>query len=1355
MELGEDFKAVLPDPTFSRSLQSSFESNVIGSAIYMGMDAIAAGRDTTPVSDADIEDRIAREKLDGHISAFTSVTTRGELDTKVERIQRQLFNKRVGEAGGGQGIVTDLIAGALDITTLIPFGAALKPGMTAKQAVPRFAGAAAADAVVTEAALSQTLNETYEPGAAVYNIAGSVVLGSLLGAGASKLLKRADADKMGAGLARESDDVLSGKMAADAADLEAKVLADAREINAARLRGGSDDVIDGPTARGADDAPDAVSTSGAVPARVGDIGEPAPAAASRSADETVTVKQLTDLLGEPPTPTQIALANTLGGEQLARYGSKLFGASIPLEMMASTAQSTRRFANGFFMMRGNLQNNVTADTSIMGAKGVISGLQGVAKDGIVNSWREWSRDLAGGRMAGAYGRLTSDDVSLETFSDLVYRAVAHGDLQGITDPAMREALSHKSVQSAAKAYKKFDEELFSREVEAGLISTDAKRSDHVRHIYDQVQLLAKKDKFVQTETTHAFNAELAKATTSARTAREKSVAEAIEFEVRERERTAKNYDKGHDKAERDSFVQADKWLKKQADELDRAFARNEKKQHAVIDARTDAAIDVALDRAERQAAREFKIAPRKDGTTDEVDAVLAAERDARASDLFERMRDKIALENADARQKVTDTLTASRDLAMEKFNAEYGTRQTKAFSDAVAKLKKDRHTSYVNAERVRVEAIEAAEAAYGKATGQEAQNELLKWAKSHAEGVHTAAAHGRRSIIDGAPGGTPTGGNVRGGRQARNVYTPTRTLLDDGWLDTDLLKVIDRQTREDGMDTVLANKYRRAMSDEERKLLEKGADEAYWKHGKDPYTVPDLELREVRREIVEEYKELAANATTVKERKALAKERDQMLQYVEESVSGARGLDGEGSISGMLNAASAVAKSANFALYMGGSLITNTVDAGRVIVYHGLGNTMQYFGMRMGEKFRSGVWNDVAKAENQEMAQAAGFALNHVNFGRTSMAMGLTDPYAMSTRESGAANFAAYLTRVGGQMFGINWWNNKTQEIGYSMSQFRLSKLAVAGDISALPRRDQEWLRYIGVDQDTLTSFKDALGKQGVTEVTGSSSGRIKHTLMDREVQDKFVSAMQKDVTTMIVNPDHASLPRAFRNPVWSAVLQFQSFAMEAAQAVTMRDGGRLREGDSAAVIQGMFTLMAGSLLAYYLTGAARSGVDALTGRNAGQTELDKRVKAWSESPAQLFYQVFDYSGLTPMLTNVNNLFEGFTGVGMKEIAKELDGGKRIGASSTRTTPMTGEARVMNVLGPTARTLKEASGLVGDTLSGQFSQQTAQNALKLTPFASTFYLRNALENGVDAMGAAVELKKKSNRGRPLQGYFRE
>lgn len=117
--MNENFIAVLPDPTFSRSLQSSFESSLIGSTLLRITDGWEASKNQAAVTDAEIEDRITREALDDHIGEFIDVTTRGELDAKVARIQRQEFNTRVGEVGGWQGVVTDLISGAACFAVLL------------------------------------------------------------------------------------------------------------------------------------------------------------------------------------------------------------------------------------------------------------------------------------------------------------------------------------------------------------------------------------------------------------------------------------------------------------------------------------------------------------------------------------------------------------------------------------------------------------------------------------------------------------------------------------------------------------------------------------------------------------------------------------------------------------------------------------------------------------------------------------------------------------------------------------------------------------------------------------------------------------------------------------------------------------------------------------------------------------------------------------------------------------------------------------------------------------------------------------------------------------------------------------
>lgn len=1485
MDLTEEYSAVLPDPTFSRSMQASFESNVVGSTLLMGMDAISALGNKEPVTDQQIEARVKQDNLQPYLHQFVDIKTQGELDTKVERINRQIMNKKIGEIGGWQGFSTDLVAGVLDAPTFLPFGAAIK-GVSTARATARVAGAAVVDAAVTEAATSQTLSETYSPFEGVTRIAGSAVIGAVLGAGAGKLLNRGAADKMGAGLVKESDDVLTGAMAKHADDLQAAVAKATDDIQNGRFevapiparkyadgytehtlpdgtkRTGfvmyhaSPNAIDkidttltksrengegffvgsrehaSAFARGEDpvmhsvfvDAtPDQIvhldrrASEQATPKLTefllglgyGDrsavhilkatalkqgksvrdvlldngfagvekyVGQgrretfiyeggrlqlldrekfraqpkqpetiapkvDAEAVVPKAIEDHPLYKEVDKLTGAPPTASQIALASTLGMEAFTRYGSRLYGASIPMEMIASKSNAARQFAADFFMLRGTLDNGIVAPESIMGLKGVITGLQGTAKDALITGWREWSREAMGGRLAGVVGRMTSEKASLEAFSDLVFRAAALGD-----DAVSKEAgtaLSNPIVQNAAKAYRDFDKALFEREVKAGLIGRDAAEENHVRHIYDTTRLLSDKEQFVSRETEHAFQSRWNTIKTEAAARRDKAFADASSDRETLIKRIRDNQQKDIPKLQ--ALAEARVWREydKEVASMNRTADMRERRDLRNLKANFDA--------QEREAMARLKA---------EAEAKFPGKPDAQ-SQWLDAATDKVLTKLEDAheskRLSVVERVDRHREEKEAELFAAYDKKVQPAIQDALGKRSEEVRKAVLSATEKADKETSAASKLYKKETSKQVVDDLREWAKSHAEGVHNAIVHGRRAIIDPISASDRiTGGNVRGGRKARNVYTPTHELLANNWLDTDILKAIDKQTRQDGMDAILAKKFRRPMTEAESKLLEKGSPDAYWRHGDDPNSVPDLDLSVVRTRIKDEFKSKIDATQDVVEQKALSREMDAMLGYVEDAVSGARGLDGSDSVSAKLANRLALAKAVNFSLYMGGSLLTNTVDAQRVLTYHALGTSFQYFAMRMGQKFRTGALFDAASEENREMAHAAGLALNHVNFGRTALAMGIGDPYASSTKDTRPQAVATWLTRTGGHLFGINWWNNKTQEIGYALAQFRLAKLAT-GD-GKLAARDSEWLQYIGIDADTLGQLKGALAAQGLTKVTGNNSSVINHRLFDTALQDRFISALQKDVTTMIVTPDHATLPRAFSNPVLSAVLQFQSYALEASQAVTMRDAQRLRSGDSGAVVQGIFALMAGSLLAYYMQGVSRSVYDLATGKKSGQTDLDKRVQAWTDTPAQLFYQTFDYSGLVPMITNTNNFIEGFTGVGIKELAKEFDGGRRLGAGSTRTnfSPNFME-RAANAAGPTMRTLATAGKVGGDLMTGQFTEQTASDALKLTPFASTFYLRNALESGLggDVLGPAMELQKKSDRSRPLQRFFGE
>lgn len=181
-------------PTIGETVGASFrlENEVVGA-----VRALTRDRD---FGDEDPEhnpwDTIKDTKYQDYWQAFTSARNAAETESIRARIDQELEDRRIREASGVTGFISDMVAGVLSPTNIGPLALAgrIYRGYGAASAAARSAaavsGAATVGVAIQEAALqSQQLTRTWQE--SMLNIGGATVLGGLLGGGASYFSSRA------------------------------------------------------------------------------------------------------------------------------------------------------------------------------------------------------------------------------------------------------------------------------------------------------------------------------------------------------------------------------------------------------------------------------------------------------------------------------------------------------------------------------------------------------------------------------------------------------------------------------------------------------------------------------------------------------------------------------------------------------------------------------------------------------------------------------------------------------------------------------------------------------------------------------------------------------------------------------------------------------------------------------------------------------------------------------------------------------------------------------------------------------------------------------------------------------------
>lgn len=170
-------------------LKAAFETeNVVGSTIAKIKNNEFIFSDFEP--EFDVIPQIQNTKYEPYLDSFLKANNDNDVNKIKSQIDREEQSRDVLSSAGGTGIAASMIAGVFDPINLIPIGGtafkAFSIGSKTVKAATTTATAAGLSSIASEAILqSQQVTRTLEESA--INIGGSVILGGLIGAAASKL----------------------------------------------------------------------------------------------------------------------------------------------------------------------------------------------------------------------------------------------------------------------------------------------------------------------------------------------------------------------------------------------------------------------------------------------------------------------------------------------------------------------------------------------------------------------------------------------------------------------------------------------------------------------------------------------------------------------------------------------------------------------------------------------------------------------------------------------------------------------------------------------------------------------------------------------------------------------------------------------------------------------------------------------------------------------------------------------------------------------------------------------------------------------------------------------------------------
>ena len=185
-----------PDPTFLETLFAAYRNgNMVGSTFTRVRNNMAAGDVVTPDPDYNVyQDPEMKPYLLEDPTIGEDIFNRAAAGARRAQIDQEKRDQQTLAASGWTGKGLSMLAGLTDLPTLLPGGSLVRSGRVGYSVLRSAAAKGVADGVGTalqEAVLHAT-QETRTGRESVVNIGGSVILGGLLGAGASRLLSHGE-----------------------------------------------------------------------------------------------------------------------------------------------------------------------------------------------------------------------------------------------------------------------------------------------------------------------------------------------------------------------------------------------------------------------------------------------------------------------------------------------------------------------------------------------------------------------------------------------------------------------------------------------------------------------------------------------------------------------------------------------------------------------------------------------------------------------------------------------------------------------------------------------------------------------------------------------------------------------------------------------------------------------------------------------------------------------------------------------------------------------------------------------------------------------------------------------------------
>jgi hypothetical protein len=516
------------------------------------------------------------------------------------------------------------------------------------------------------------------------------------------------------------------------------------------------------------------------------------------------------------------------------------------------------------------------------------------------------------------------------------------------------------------------------------------------------------------------------------------------------------------------------------------------------------------------------------------------------------------------------------------------------------------------------------------------------------------------------------------GPELKRVLSISSDSIAD-FLETDIEKVIATYTRTLGADISLARVFGemvpgqefKALTDEKDKMLQ-AVKEATKKDGTPKYTPKQL---------IKENKKIEAFYEGARKD----------LYVMLERVRGIRNVPTDPEAWSYRGAK--MLMDLNYLRFMGGVLISSIPDISRVVMKHGLANTMKNAVVPMITDFKT-------IRMSQREAQLAGTALDVLLHTRMySMSDVFDDAHRGTSLERGVHFLASRL----GVWGGFDHWNSAMKQITAGVVNARaLDNIAIVMKAQkGNEKKAIEFLAKNNIDQEIAeTIWKQVTNGKGGGKVNGIWLPNTEHWDMSEpgvaRAQRAYRAMLAAEVDATIVTPGLGKPNWTDENTFYRMLAQFKSYGMVSTQKVMMAN---LQQHDAAAANGIMLSLGLGAM-SYYLYAIAVGGKTEEEMRNA---ELDK----WAD-------EAISRSGVTAVFDQV------------QRVAEKLPILREYANFSGRASTRRGQGDLMEAaLGPSFDLMEKAFRVIEDV---DAPTKSTIHALRLMfPLQNLFYFRRILD----------------------------